>query len=768
MADLSERLQAALAHRYAIERVLGHGGMATVYLARDLKEPSRRHVAIKVLPPESALAVRTSRFLREIKIAGQLTHPGILALYESGEVDGFHYYVMPFVEGASLRDRLATGPLPVPEAVRIAREIAEALDYAHRSGTVHRDITPANLLFIESHPVIADFGIARGVDPSRDAEITDKGGVLGTPAYMSPEQVRGADVDARSDIYSLACVLYEMLEGHPPFVGPTGDAVRAQHVADLAPPLKRRGVPSTIAAAIAKALEKRLDERYQTAAEFGAALAGMRAVVSIRRVAALAAGLGAVGLLAAAAPRDWWSGADSPIPSVAVLPIECMSGPVHDYFCEGMTEEVINTLQMDGLRVSPRTSPVYRDSALSIQQIGDRLGVEHVLESSARIEGDSIRIIARLVAVDDGNPVWSRSFNRRIRRVIDLQQEIAWAIVRGLQVQLRGNETPLVPRRYTQNETAFDFYLRGRYFWNRRNGEAMRKAIESFELAIREDSMYALAYSGLADSYVLSAQYSYLPRERAYRQAKVAALRAVALDESLAEAHTSLAKVYQAFDWNWQAAEREYRRAIELNPKYPLARTWYGMLLGRGLARHDEAIRQAQIGYALDSLSAWANNNFSVILNHARRHDDAIYYARRAVDLAPEWGTAHGQLARTYRWKGMYAEALAEHAIAARLGQRSREAAGVYAIYARTGRRAEVLEAVAELRARAPRDPVWVNLALLYVSLDDADNALAALDSAITRRSFPFEPNLASSPDWDPLRTDRRFTALLRRIGLPP
>jgi serine/threonine-protein kinase len=598
--------------------------------------------------------------------------------------------------------------------------------------------------------------------------------VIGTPAYMSPEQIRASEVDARSDIYSLACVLYEMLDGRPPFVGPTGDAVRAQHVADPVPTLKRRGVPSGVTTTIARALAKHPDDRYQTAAEFRTALgAEHEERVSIRRVTAVAAGCSAlvvVGVLAAAAPREWWkTDAVSSLPSVAVLPFVNMSGSTaHDYFGEGMTEEVINALQVEGLRVPARTTAfAFRDSALSIREIGHRLSVGHVLEASFRMEGDSIRIVARLIKVADGFPIWSRSFDREVGRIVELQQDLAWAIVRGLRVRLRGNETVPLIRQYTQNAVAYDYYLQGRYFWNRRSPQAIAKAIEYFQLAITHDSTYAPAYSGLADAHVLAGQYNYLPRDQTFAQARAAATRALELDESLAEAHTSLAKVYQAYDWNWQGAEREYLRAIDLNPRYALARTWYAMLLGRGMARHDEAIRQALAGWELDPLSPWANNNLSVVMNHARRHDDATRYALRAVELAPEWRTAHGQLARSYRWGGKYAEALAEYAIAARLGPRAPDA-GRAAIYARTGRRAEALVVLAELQERSRRDPVWVELALLYTSLGDTDHALDALDSAITKRAFSAEPTLASSPDWDPLRSDHRFAALLRRIGLPP
>src|SRR5437870_4165629 len=598
MADHSERVRASLAGRYTIERELGRGGMATVYLARDLKHD--RLVAVKVLRPELAAVLGAERFLREIRLTAQLQHPHILTLIDSGEADGFLYYVMPYVEGESLRQRLEReGQLPLDEALRITRAIASALDFAHARGVIHRDIKPENVMLHQGEPMVADFGIALAVSTAGRERLTETGLSLGTPAYMSPEQASAEPrLDGRSDQYSLACVLYEMLAGEPPYTGPTAQAIIAKRFSEPVPHLRTvRDVPERVEQAVTKALAKVPAARFDTAAQFGSALADKRpavraAVSPPRRRLAVLLGLPVLAL-AAAGVLHWRARASagfSALPSVAVLPFANLSGDTAtDYFSDGMTEELINALvQVQGLRVPARTSAfAFKGKTADIGEVGRRLNVANVVEGSVRREGTTVRITAQLITVSNGYHVWSRTYDRDLRGVLAVQEEIARAIAGALEVKLRQADVAALARRYPENVEAYDLYLRGRYFWYRRTADGMRKAIEYYQRAIALDSGYALAYRGLADAYVLGGQFGYLPRREAYPKAKAAALKAVALDSGLAEGFVSLARVRQNYDWDWPGAQQAFRRAIELNPRYGLAHSWYGLFLGTVLSVKD-------------------------------------------------------------------------------------------------------------------------------------------------------------------------------------
>src|SRR5438128_1514291 len=618
------RLEAALAGRYTIERELGRGGMATVYLARDLKHD--RPVALKVLRPELAAVLGGERFLREIRLTAQLQHPHILTLIDSGEEDGFRYYVMPYVDGESLRQRLEReGQLPLDEALPIARAIASALDFAHARGVIHRDIKPENIMLHQGEPVVADFGIALAVSSAGRDRLTETGLSLGTPAYMSPEQASAEPkLDGRSDQYSLACVLYEMLAGEPPYAGPTAQAIIAKRFSEPVPHLRTvRDVPEGVERAVTKALAKVPAGRFATAAQFGSALAGERPAVRAaaspprRRLVVL---LGLPVLAVAAVGVLHWraraSAGFSALPSVAVLPFANLSGDTAtDYFSDGMTEELINALvQVQGLRVPARTSAfAFKGKTAEIGEVGRRLKVANVVEGSVRREGTTVRITAQLITVANGYHVWSRTYDRDLRGVLAVQEEIARAIAGALEVKLRQADVAALARRYPENVEAYDLYLRGRYFWYRRTADGMRKAIEYYQRAIALDSGYALAYSGLADAYVLGGQVDYLPRREAYPKAKAAALEAGALDSGLAEGYASLARVRQNYDWDWPGAEQAFRRAIEPNPPYGLPPTGSGMFLGSVLSVNggaDEGVREGRLALELDPLNGAFNNNY--------------------------------------------------------------------------------------------------------------------------------------------------------------
>src|SRR6266540_3175833 len=581
MSDVSGLFRAALANCYVIERELGRGGNAVVYLALDVKQ--RRRVALKMLLPELALSVRSERFLREIEIAAQLTHPHIVPLYDSGEVNGSLYYVMPYVEGESLRQRLDREPqLPLADALQIARDVADALAYAHQQGIVHRDIKPENILLEAGHAVVADFGLARALTAAAGTTVSQAGIAMGTPAYMSPEQgAATAQLDGRSDVYSLGCVLYEMLAGPPPFTGDSAQELLARHPLEPVAPLRRLRpeIPRGVEAAVLVALAKQPAERFTDVADFAAALAAPEtaAVLRARRQRTRAkwvrrvVAASAVVLLGAVAVGRWRgraAAAGSAPPSVAVLPFVNLSGDTADqYFSDGMTEELINALaQVEGLRVPGRASSfAYQGKNVPYRKIGAELGVATVLEGSIRKTSVGLRVSTRLVNVADGYQIWAEQYDRPLKDAVAVQEDIAGAVVATLRIKLATRGTAQLARRYTDNAGAYDLYLRGRFFWNRRDREGLQKAIDYFNRAIALDSGYALAYSGLADVYLYMLTTNSVLREEGYRRARVAALRAVALDSQLAEAWVTLGRMRQ-LDWDWRGAEETYRQAIRLNP----------------------------------------------------------------------------------------------------------------------------------------------------------------------------------------------------------
>ena len=786
-------LQAALAGRYAVERELGRGGNAVVYLAQDHKHG--RQVALKVLRPELAAGVRGERFLREILIAAQLTHPHILTLIDSGEAAGCLYYVTPYVAGQTLRERLdRERQLPVAEALSITRDVAEALGYAHEQGVVHRDIKPENILLEAGHAVVADFGIARALAAASDDDVTASGIAVGTPRYMSPEQATASQsLDGRSDIYSLGCVLYEMLSGDPPFTGEAGQEILSRHVVEaVVPPRKLRPeIPAAVEAAILVALEKRPADRFATMEEFAEALTTPDEAPALRarrwRARAKAgrwilAGslLVLLGSLPACRPA---ARGDSSRPSLAVLPFINVGGDTAtSYLAEGMTEELINALaQVEGLNVSGRTSSFrFRNSSAPLNRIGTELGVSWVVEGSLRPSNSELRVSVRLVNVADGYQAWAEQYDGSIGDVVTVQEEIARAVAGALRVKLRSTDEARLGQHATQSPEAYDLYLRGRYLmWNRRSRDGMGKAIEFFERAIAVDSGYAAAYSGLADACILAGAMRLIPPEETRARATAAALRAIALDSQLVEAHVSLGRVRQAA-WDWRGAEQSYRRAIQLNPRHPQAHSWYGYYLSFVLAvrgRADEAVRETRLSVDLDPLNAVFNSYHGIVLRSARRYDEAIVYHRRAAELSPELAGARYNMAWAFIYKGMYREALAALDTAVRLepGQYGDEAVPdswrgiapapvvVAVIRARQGRREEALAILRDIERRSRRTP-WAPRAHIYAALGDRERTLEALDHVIEDRNMPFG---LGAEQWDVVRSDSRFEQLLQKAGLP-
>ncbi|HWC75277.1 MAG TPA: protein kinase, partial [Gemmatimonadales bacterium] len=576
---MDSRLREGLSGQYAIERELGRGGMATVYLARDLKH--HRAVALKVLRPELAVALGPERFLREIEIAAQLTHPHILPIHDSGEAAGLLYFVMPYVEGETLRDRLnREKQLPVDEAIQIARDVASALAYAHSHDIVHRDIKPENILLVAGQAVVSDFGIARGIDAAGGEKLTATGVSVGTPLYMSPEQASGrGQLDGRADIYSLGCVLYEMLAGEPPFTGPTAESVVHQHLATAPPRLTvlRPTVSCGLDAIVCRALAKVPADRYPNAVQLAEALACVATSREAltpppsrrRRGLAIGAAVAAALLIVGVASTLWRTSSPSSssggakVQSLAVLPLANLSAdPAQSYFADGMTDLLITHLaRTPYLRVTSRTSTLrFRSGDTSIPDIGRALHVDLVIEGSVMREGQRVRINAQLIKAPTDEHVWANSFEGDLSHVLALQQRVAEAIAAQIGVKLAFWHSAATA---TANPQAQEEYMRGIYYYGMGD---MKQSARALEAAVRLDPDHALAYAALARTYYFIAFFGDLPPREAFERMEQAATKAVDKDPSLASAYGSLALVKLHRDWDWAGAEQYFRRALDLNP----------------------------------------------------------------------------------------------------------------------------------------------------------------------------------------------------------
>jgi serine/threonine-protein kinase len=674
VSELLDHIQQLLGDRYLIERELGRGGMAFVYLARDRRY--ERQVAIKVLDPDIATAVGSERFLREIRITAQLQHPHIVPLLDSGEVANLLYAVMPFVEGESLRDRLmAQARLPTTEAVTIAWEVADALDYAHRRGVVHRDIKPENILVSNGHAMVADFGIARAVGLAGGATLTGVGFPIGTAAYMSPEQATAASpVDGRSDIYSLGCVLYEMIAGRMAFTGPSLKSVLTQQLT-VDPPLvhiSRPDVPPGLIAVVRRCLMKQPEDRYQTAGEVAEDLRGSlaelpRLSTPVPRPAAALPGEDddGDGLLAAAGRwivpaallaivllvlmftyRRHGGGtpaaeAEGPYnASVAVLPFDHIGGTEADeYFGEGITEEIINQLaQVESLKVISRTSVLaLKDSPLTLPQIADTLGVRHIVEGSVRRQGNKVRVTAELIEAARDAHLWSGTFEGDLADSFRVQEEIARKVSGELLSNIRGMR-PMARGAMPTQSAAFDALLLGRHRLERRSPEALAGAAEAFRQAIGVDSGYAPAYAGLSSVYVLHVVYGFPGGVDPYvaaARARALADRAVDLDPMLAEAHLARSDALLIGLAPHDEVLRALREARQLAPGNVEVYLSVAHALEH-MGRWEAALQQAERGLALDPLSTGARHSVIAIALGARRYDRAVEEATRARSFDPQ------------------------------------------------------------------------------------------------------------------------------------
>lgn len=776
----SEKLPPVLSDRFTVEREIGRGGMATVFLAHDQKHD--RPVAIKVLRRDVAVSVGSDRFLREINTAARLQHPHIIPLHDSGEADGRLYYVMAYVKGETLREKLdRESQLPLDEAQHITREVGDALDYAHRAGVIHRDIKPENILLSNGHALVLDFGIARAVSASEAGDrITFPGIAVGTPAYMSPEQASGSHViDGRADIYALGCVSYEMLAGHPPFLGTTHQEILGRHSLDPVPRLRtsRPNVPEFAERAIEKALSKSPADRFPTATAFSEAFSsgipqekssGAWRWWAGAAVAATAALLIMLKVSSAHTPRIEPSPLDA-VPSLAVLPFRTIgTDSSSGAMSEGISEEIASAIgNVPGLMVkSSRSSFSLKSRNLTIQQIGAALGVRYLVDGSLQHEGQRLRVHVALISAANDSTLWTHGYDRQLGDVFTMQDEIARAIAGEMRVKLASASLGNLSRRSTNNARAHELYLRGRFFFQRRDSASLRKAREYFAAAIRADSMYALAYAGLSDAYSHSSVFGYTPPHVNMPRARQYADRALGLDSLLVEAHSSRAFVATFYEWDWPTAGSEYQKALALDANYPSAHLWKAWyLLARDSAR--EGIAEGKAALDLEPFLVLTNTRLISLLFYGRQYEEALKQAQRTAELDSTFFQLSAERARVLVELGRCPEAL--DAISHTPRQTPAMLGGTRGyIFAKCGRREDALKELSDLRDAA-RSGEYVShyaLAVIEAGLGNSNAAFAELDRAVTERSWCMFL-LKVEPAFDSLRRDPRFVELVKRVGLP-
>ena len=742
----------AFTDRYHIDREVGSGGMARVFLARDLKHD--REVAIKVLRPELSSGIGKERFLREIKLAARLMHPHILPLFDSGEDDGALYFVMPYVKGASLRVRLAReGQLPLEDALEITRDIAGALDYAHRQDIVHRDIKPENIMIHDGVAMVTDFGIGKALRAAGAEALTQAGALLGTPAYMSPEQVAGeTTLDGRSDIYSLGCVLYEMLTGRSPFTGQSIEAIIAKRLTEPAPALNstRETIPNDIRQAVHTALAKEPDERFATGAEFADALAP-RIVETT---------LSADGQ------------AEPSARSIAVLPFANMStDPENEFFSDGITEEIINALaQLPGLHVAARTSAFsFKGENIDLRTVGEKLNVATVLEGSVRKAGNRVRITAQLIDAADGYHHWSERYDRELDDIFAIQDDIARAIADRLKVSLENGADSLLVKPHTDNLEAYELYLKGRSLLYKR-GPAIPRGLECFNQALALDPDYALAHAGRADGNTTLGYYGLVPGKDTMPQAKEAATKALELAPDLAEAHNAFAVVSLLHDRDWQAADQAFRRALELNPQYVQARAWYGLFYLQCVAgRFEEGVAEMRRCVEIDPLSGYNAGVLALVLGFAGYHEEAIDQGVKATELDPDAFITRWTLQVVYGWASRYPKAAqaGEEALAVS-GRHVWAMAFLAATYGNWGKPEKARALYEELKARTGREYIQPSMfALAAHGAGLLDEAIALFRRAYEERDPVLTVIARHWPEFAPLREDPRGQEIITKMGYP-
>jgi serine/threonine-protein kinase len=772
------------AGRYQIIEELGRGGMGVVYKAQDTK--LKRTVALKFLPPElTHISEVKERFMREAQAAAALDHPNICTVHEFDEAEEKTFISMAYIEGQSLKKKIESGPIEFNEALRIATQVAEGLQEAHKKGVVHRDIKSANIMVTERDQAkIMDFGLARVAGGTL---VTKEPTIMGTVAYMSPEQARGEAVDHRTDIWSLGVVLYEMISGQLPFQGDRETSVMYSIVHEAPKPLKalQSDIPEELEHVVGKALAKNLDDRYQNIVDLIDDLYSIskgfmppkikaairRARLSKIKRAYFYSAIAVLFVLLVAAGFYLFFARGKHIDSIAVLPFENMSkDPDIEYLSDGITETLINKLsQLPGLKKVIARGSVFRYKGKEIdpQAVGQELRVDTVLMSQMSQRGDELSISVELVKVQDNSHIWGKKFTQRLEDIFSIEEEIAKEITMALQMKLTGEEKEALVRRYTEDREAYNLYLKGRYYWNKRTEEAFQKGLEYFQLAIEKDPTYALAYAGIADCYNLLQVYGYLSPKEALPKARAAAEKTLEIDSSLAEAHTSLAWVRWSYDLDSSAGEKEFKRALELNPSYATGHHWYSVYLTT-MGRHAESLAEIKRAQEVDPLSLMINTDLGTILFYGRQYDLAIEQYHKTLDMDKDFVVCYWRLAEIYAQREMYNEALAAtQKMKELLGDKDPLVLGAIGyIYALLGKRDEAKKVLNELSELSKHRYISsLRIALIYMGLGQKDQAFKWLEKAYEERDF-WMTFIKVAPYFDSLRSDPRFKILLKKMNL--
>jgi eukaryotic-like serine/threonine-protein kinase len=793
----------SVSHYRIIEKV-GEGGMGVVYRAHD--DRLNRDVALKFLPAELNNDENArARLISEARTASALNHPNICTIHDVGEADGKRYIVMEFVNGRSLAEQIPEDGLPTESVIRYGEQIADAMAHAHEHGIIHRDLKTSNIMVIAGGRVkVLDFGLAKHMTPDEItlktqsiSTLTSEGAMEGTLHYMAPELFRADPADARSDIWALGVVLYEMANGGRPFRGRTSYELSSAILHNLPPALGEK-VPLGLRSVIEHCLAKDPAQRYQRASEVRAVLDALRTNSSVipasgieRPAAQPPAGIRSPGLrrallvsaavlaLLAVTALVWrlvevkWRGSPgagaAPIQSLAVLPLENLTGdPKQDYFADGMCDALITELsQIKKLRVISRTSVMqYRNKQKSPAEIAQELGVDALVEGSVLRADDRVRISAELVQPQTGQNLWAHSYERTVTDILALQSDVARDIVTQIQMQLTLPEQERLAKTRTVVPAAYDAYLQGNYQASKRTGEAVTQAVADYRRAIQLDPTYAPSYSGLAGALALMADYKDVPPSQVLPEAEAAAAKALQLDDSLGPAY-AVRGFIRFYRLEWTGLLEDFERAIQLNPGDANSHHWYALALADA-GRNEEAISEITLAQKLDPRSLIINANVSWVLYLARKNDEAIAAAQKAIALDPSFSVAHGYLGQAYLEKQENEKAVQEFQQALKLSGGSTsfkaELADAYAV---AGRKSEAEAILRELLQMSGRQFVQPDaIALVYVGLDNKDAAFQWLDKAYAERSVRLN-NVAVYPRFAPLRSDPRFAALLERIGVP-